>query len=244
MHTIYNFNFLETISTQLKELLDCLTASPLNLETLSILRQFQNEHSSQQGVYLIYYDNSPVYLGKANNIAERLEQHQSKLSGRLNVVLASVGYKAILLDTSMSTATNEEILIAMFQRNTHGMWNKKGFGPKDPGKERDNTRPNWFDLKFPINSRFSILFENRNYLLNDFLVLIKQRLPYTFRYEIPADILSQSILLSTNELTAEQALQLVVNHLGVGWKGFILSFGMILYKTSNVYKYGREVIPQ
>jgi len=244
MHGLYNFDFLNTISIQLKEFLDQLELTQLSVSTLETLRSFQKENRSKQGVYLLHYEKKPVYLGKADNVAIRLEEHLGKLKGRKNISSAKIGYKAILLDTSMSTAANEKILITLFGKQHKGMWNGKGFGPKDPGKQRDNTKPGDFDAQHPIIENHLIQFGSTSGKLGVFLQTAKTQLPYTFRYEIPPTKLDQQIFLPNSDCPADTFLQLVIDCLGKGWKGVILAYGMIIYKTEASYDFGIVKTPR
>ena len=63
-------------------------------------------------------------------MAQRLRGHLNKLKGSQKINLSAVGYKALVLDKSMSTAANEDVLTAVFGAKHSGMWNNKGFGPK------------------------------------------------------------------------------------------------------------------
>lgn len=244
MHSLYNFHFLNTISLQLQQELENLTISDLNEEALTVLENFQQENKAHQGVYLLHYDSSPVYLGKAENIASRLEEHYWKLSGRENIDLTKVGYKALLLDKSMSTAANENVLINLFAKTHQGMWNGKGFGPKDPGKERDTTKPGYFDRTYPIKRDYVVENVEDDETIASVLSKMKAGLPYIVRYELK-DRGSEAISLKDKSKTASSLLQAVVNHLGGGWKGAILSYGMIVYQTQKDYStYATEILPE
>lgn len=246
MHVTYTFNFLETVSRQLKETLDAINASQLTILGLQKLWQYQNELEAQQGVYVLYYEEAPVYLGKAYDLADRLSQHYIKLTGRKFINLENVGYKALLLDKSMSTAANEEILIAMFRTANPEMWNGKGFGPKDPGKERDTTKPSWFDLNFPIIDRFPVQVNTTILDEIELCVLlgqIKVQLPYVFRYSVPSVDLKRFISLSGIERDARSLTQAIVNFLGIGWKGVVISYGIVIYRTTKEYTHGVELLP-
>jgi len=245
VHTLYNFHFLRTVSSQLVEAIERLQITSLGKDSLEILRAFQQDNHSAQGVYLIHYEGNPSYLGKADNVAERLEQHFFKLSGRKGIDLGAVSYKCILLDESMGTAANEEILIRMFSERHPNMWNGSGFGSKDPGKERDKTRPGKFDQKYPINEMFPVQLYGNQHNLSELLDNAKRQLPYVFRTEkIPDVLLQKRLEVPSTSLSAIDVLQIVVNALGPGWQGTILSFGIILYRKVEDYPYGFAVLPQ
>lgn len=244
MHTTYTFHFLNTVSQQLKDLLESLPFTPLNDATLAALRQYQTDNDTVQGVYLITIDGVPRYVGKADDVADRLTQHLRKLSGRRNIDLAQIGYKALLLDKSMSTAANEGILIQMFKESHGDLWNGTGFGSKDPGAGRDNTRPGPFDRLHPIREDFPVENVNDVETIGSLLEKMKPQLPYTaFRYEIDPELRALEINLRGVPRDALSLVSAVVEKLGAGWKGVVLSFGMVIYKTNNTYRYGREILP-
>jgi hypothetical protein len=210
------------------------------------LNEFQTESQSSQGVYLLIYDDQPRYIGKANNVKDRLSQHLTKLSGRRHIDLGLLTYKVLLLDKSMSTAANEDILIGLFKQKYTAMWNGAGFGPKDPGKERDTTKPGKFDQQHPIIDDYPVVIhpdEDGTLQLGQLLTSMKSQLPYVFRYEVPSDELIKRIVVAEVAHVARDLLQAVVSHLGTGWRGAIISYGMVLYQTSKRYPHGTELNP-
>lgn len=227
-------------------MLETLPASPLNDVAIQNLQEFQGEVRSAQGVYLLIYDGVPRYIGKANNVKDRLSQHLTKLRGRRNINLDLLDYKALLLDKSMSTAANESILIGLFKEQNVDMWNGAGFGPKDPGQERDTTKPGKFDQQHPIIENFRVnlrLDQDGTVELGHLLAAMKSQLPYIFRYDVPSSVLAERIDVTFIEPAANNLLQAIVSHLGTGWRGAIISYGMVLYKTSKRYPHGLEINP-
>jgi aryl-alcohol dehydrogenase-like predicted oxidoreductase len=99
-------------------------------------------------------------------------------------ILADIGYKAMLLDNSMSTAANEELLIRLFAAQHAGMSNGKGFGPRDPGKERDTTASSDFDRDHPIVTDIAVEGVNDNEMIGTLFRKMKNGLPCVFRYQI------------------------------------------------------------
>jgi hypothetical protein len=242
VHTLYNFHFLRTVSAQLVEVLEALPVTQLNSAALVELRAYQSQSHSTQGVYLLNQAGAPVYLGKADNVAERLEQHFFKLTGRKAIELASIGYKCILLDESMGTAANEEILIRMFQVQHFNLWNGSGFGSKDPGKERDKTKPGRFDQQHPINEFFPVNFYGQRHTVEELLETAKRQLPYVFRIgKLSAELLSRQIFLPETNMPAVALLDLLVHELSGQWQATILSFGIILYEKHEDYPFGRII---
>jgi len=229
MHATYTFDFLATVSAQLVENLDSLPVSPL-ASSLDALEEFQQTSGFIQGVYLLHEGAQPVYLGKADNVHERLKQHLRKLSGRRNIVLPDIGYKALLLDSSMSTAANEAVLIHLYEANHEAMWNRRGFGPKDPGKERDTTTPSAFDRDHPIITDFAVDTVEDRETIETLFGKMKVGLPYVFRHQIGAA--GRTVIDMTGvPRNAEALLRAAMRGLPRGWHGAILSYGMVVYNV-------------
>lgn len=246
VHSLYYFDFLRTVSAQLKASLDATKQTSLSVIALAELSSFQKENKSRQGVYVVHYEGQPVYVGKANDVSDRLSEHYQKLTGRKGILIEEVSYKAVLLDKSMSTAANEDILIGMFREDNEKLWNGTGFGPRDPGKERDTTKPGKFDTQFPIKDQLLVdlgVAPGEEITLRSLCKMAKEQLPYIFRYNIPAKKLDQKLILPDICFSARNLLQVVVNELGPGWKGAVISYGMVLYKTTKEYPHGDEILP-
>ncbi len=242
MHTVYNFHFLETISQQLHAALAALPVTDLTPATLANLVAAQNQQHAAQGVYFLHLDGQPFYLGKADNVAARLAEHLEKLRGRQGIDPTLAGYKAILLDRSMSTAANEKILIQMFGPSHAGMWNGKGFGPKDPGQERDTTKPSKFDKQHPIRSDYPLTNIPDAITVAALFEALKAQLPYLFRYDLGTSTQGAVVLnLAGVPRTALGLLQAAMAGLEPGWRGAVLSYGMVVYKTDKTYRFASQV---
>ncbi|HXT70576.1 MAG TPA: hypothetical protein VN700_12505 [Vicinamibacterales bacterium] len=242
MHTIYSFNFLSTVSAQLLQQLDVLAVSTLDANSLVQIEAFQTSSGTDQGVYVLHLAGRPVYLGKADDVEERLAQHLRKLSGRKNIDLTEVGYKALFLDESMGTAANEGLLIKLYKKNHLGLWNGAGFGPKDPGKERDTTAPSAFDRDYPIRSDFPILSASDVESVGSLFEKMKQELPFVFRYQLTPGAAATVLNLGKVERTAESLLRAAVTSLEPGWQAAILAHGMVLYEGKKQYGTGVTTI--
>ncbi|HWI81517.1 hypothetical protein [Ramlibacter sp.] len=141
----------------------------------------------------------------------------------------------------MSTAANEDVLIKLFKQSHSGLWNGKGFGPKDPGKERDTTKPSWFDEHYPIIEDYPVDGLSDFLSLKELLETMKEKLPYVFRYKVPKSELGRAINLRGVQRRADHLLQKAVVSLGAGWRGTIISYGMLLYKSKKQYPHGRVI---
>ena len=241
MHSVYQFHFLNTVSSQLCVLLDQLPVTRLDATTLANLSAFQIAEHSPQGVYLIHLAKVPFYLGKADDVALRLKGHLNKLKGRQKINLSKVGYKALLLDKSMSTAANEDVLIAIFGNKHSGMWNNKGFGPKDPGQERDTTKPSAFDQQHPIRADYPLEDIQDSETVESLFIKMKAQLPFVFRYKLQDEVETRTVHLTGIARQADRLLASAVKVLDPGWQAAVLSYGMVVYKDNKVYKYAAQV---
>ena len=142
----------------------------------------------------------------------------------------------------MIPAENESVLIAIFRQSHAAMWNGKGFGPKDPGQERDTTRPSFFDRTYPIDDAWPVSFPDDSTTAVHLLDAIKQTVPYTFRFDL-GGAGSTVVDLTGVPRTARTLLGATVRALGTGWKGAVLAYGMVLYRTDKQYRFGEELLP-
>ena len=246
MHSLYSFDFIATVTAQLMDRLRTTSASQLNTAALLNMTNYQIKAGHSQGVYVVHYAGRPVYVGKAQNISIRLTDHLFKLSGRRNIDTRQIYFQAIYLDQSMSTAANENLLISQYKMLNAEMWNGAGFGTKDPGRERDTTRPNGFDQAFPINELYYINLElapDYSILLSNLLENMKAQLPYVFRYGSLGFEGNRRIILPNHQMPARSVLQSIVTILGGSWQGVILSYGMVLYNERKTYAHATVLLP-
>lgn len=185
----------------------------------------------------------PKYIGKANNLSNRLGQHYRKLMGRRNIRPEEIGYKCLILDRSMSTAANERLLIDRYEQGHPGMWNGCGFGINDPGRRRDTSRPNAFDREYPIRLNVTVPDLECEISAGELAMRMKASLPYLFRYNL-LDCEDEIVDPRGVENTPDSLLQVIVNRLGKGWRGAILSYGLVLYRDRASYPYGRVIDPE
>lgn len=244
MHQLYTFHFLNTVSAQLYQQLVGMTDTPLNQQSLNTLAQFQTANGTVQGVYVLHKNHLPVYVGKASNMKNRLQKHLNKIQGRKNINIADIGYKALLLDKSMSTAASETVLLNLYQQAHTGMWNNGGFGPNDPGKERDTTEPGDFDSAYPIQEKWPVTLGGASMTVGELLRELKAQLPYVCRYQplTPAEA-AIPVALQGVPHEADALFEAAVLALGAGWRGAVLSYGMVLYKNQKQYPFASAIYP-
>ena len=243
MFDFFYFSLPRAVTEHLFERLDQLKPSPLTAEELEKLAAFQAEKRSNQGVYVIYENDAAVYAGKANDLAERLGQHREKLRARLGIDMAAIRYKALLLDESWSTSANEGLLIKQFKQRGECNWSGTGFGPKDPGKERDTTKPSWFDNTYPVRDDWPVENIPDQAAVGDVLKLLKNQLPFLLRYEKLGKAAAHPVKLGGIPRNARAVLLKCAEALGSNWQLTLLKNGFILYPVLKDFKFGTRLYP-
>lgn len=243
MFEYFRFSLPRAVTEQLVERLDQLVSSPLTDEALTQLGQFQEAHESARGVYVIYQVAAAVYAGKADTLAERLGEHLWKLRGRQNIIIGEIGFKALILDESWSTSANEDLLIRHFRERGECRWKNSGFGPKDPGKNRDGSRPSWFDQEYPIRDNFPVMIAIDELSVGRLLAELKRQVPYLFRYGIDADLANRAVNLEGIPRRARDLALHAARTLGAGWQLMLFQNGLTLYRTNKTYEHGTQLFP-
>ncbi len=130
-----------------------------------------------QGVYKLYHQGQLVYVGKANSLKKRLSEHRHKITGRQRIEASDVGFKCLFVHPNWTTLAPENSLIKYYRQAGEGecAWNGNGFGPHDPGRERETTNkaPDGFDAQYPIRQDWRCEWieagdSNAAELLNDY----------------------------------------------------------------------------
>jgi hypothetical protein len=243
MFDYFRFSLPRAVTEQLIERLEQLTSSAMTDETLAALQAFQSKSDTAKGVYIIYLAGTAVYAGKADGLAERLGEHLWKLRGRQGIDLANIGFKALLLDENWTTSANEGLLIEHFKSRNECRWNGSGFGPKDPGKNRDGGEPNWFDNAFPVREDYVVEIAAEETTVNAVLSQIKAQVPYPFRFEVPAEAGAIQLNVSGMPHTVRALAIHAAKALGSGWQLMLFKHGFTLYRTNKTYENGTQLLP-
>lgn len=243
MFEYFRFNLPRAVTEQLVERLDQLAPSPLTDVALRELYTFQNVNDTAQGVYVIYQAGAAVYAGKADRVAERVSEHLWKLRGRQGLDLGTIGFKALLLDANWSTSANEGLLIAHFKARNECRWNGIGFGPKDPGKNRDGSVPNWFDNTYPVRDDYPLTGIANATTVSAALSQIKEQVPYLFRYVVPSPEGATKLNLRGVPRTTREVAIRAAQALGAGWQLMLFRNGFTLYRANKVYEHGVNLVP-
>ncbi len=241
MFELFDFDLPGAVTEQLEKRLQSMPASALTEQSLKDLGHFQEQNKLWQGVYQMLLETDVVYVGKAADVRERLEQHFWKLSGRQKIKMEDVSFRCLVLHSNWSTSAHEDLLVAHYKAKGQSKWNGSGFGPKDVGRERDGTEPNWFDREYPINADF--VCEDIPDLLRveELVQLLKRQLPFTFRYEISKAGAAKPLNLKGVPRTVRALLGKAVKALGPEWQATIFFSHIILYKENRTYKHGQAI---
>ncbi|MEU2283521.1 GIY-YIG nuclease family protein [Streptomyces sp. NPDC013178] len=230
-HAEFKLSITKALGDQLAAALKTLTPAPLTEENISSL-------PGHKGVYQLYRHDDPVYIGKADvTLGQRLRKHLKKLSGRENIHLEWMSFKALSVDEDFAAVAPEKLLIDRFQDSGEAPWNENGFGINDPGVERDTTvfGDDHFDQLYPANLGWVIRdLPQGAQTLRSFLKFVKTALPYTFRYAYyrtkKESFYDQFVVtIEQSEMTADEFLRFVSAQLPESWQIMVLPGYAVMY---------------
>ena len=240
----FTFDLTGALAQQLEAALPGLTQAPLTLDALE-------DVDTVPGIYQLYLRAELIYIGKADrNLRARLTDHHRKISGRLNITIEDMSFTGLYLEGTWIPVGPEQMLINKRKLFTGAepLWNTNGFGMNDPGSRRDNTffKEDHFDVMYPANLDYVIeSIEEGVYPTNELLPLLKDALPYVFRYESKSakhpDYLASQVHITQSPLTATQAFDALINALPTGWQITALPGYVIMYKTVQSYQSARRI---
>src|SRR5579862_8913806 len=95
-HAHFEIDIISALSSQLVAAFSNLTVGPLTTDAINSL-------SKEQGIYKLYHRGSLVYVGKAGQLRKRLGEHCHKISGRLNIDAADMGFKCLFVHANWTT---------------------------------------------------------------------------------------------------------------------------------------------
>ncbi|MBK6408233.1 MAG: Eco29kI family restriction endonuclease [Flavobacteriales bacterium] len=238
MFDLFKFRLPIAVTEQLIAKLELLQATPLTKSDLHRLAEFQRGLEMQAGVYVLYMEGIAVYAGKADGLVDRLQQHLEKIRGRVLLATKEIRYKALVLDENWSTSANEGLLIKHFKQRGECEWNKAGFGPKDPGKNRDGYQPNKFDTRYPIDTDWMLSDIADIATVGEVLNAMKEQLPYTMRFELNQEDLEKKLKLKGVQRTALALATTIAGILGKDFQFMVFKSHLVLYKSRKQYAHG------
>jgi hypothetical protein len=244
---VFTLDLHRALVEQLPRALSDLDPAPLTPSNLAVLGE-------ERGVYQLFERDKPVYVGKSDKtLADRLEQHRQRCSGRWNIDAADMSFRCLYVDAFVDAASPERQLIASYKRSGLAPWNfDVGFAPKDVGRNRDGGRPGQWFLDRPVN--FETLIELpespiRRGMLGA-LELLKQVVPFDLfrfassrsheledRIDAERDYSASFVDTLAGQAPVIEHLRVVVEQLPPGWQATVLPQGVILYKERRTYAY-------
>jgi hypothetical protein len=237
----FRLSITEALSTQLYASLEALEPAPLTQFNVDALYEQASKLDlpSLSGVYQLFRQapgkkRELTYVGKADQpLPKRLQEHFYKLSGRQGISLNEMSFRCLFVEEDLSAVSPEKMLIKRHLKTSRIVWNNRGFGNNDPGRERDTTRPrrNHWDIEFPIDlSRRIVGLTAGSHDLKSFLEAVKSTLPFNFRFQkVRADIYHQSIVVPSSEMSVHEAFELIAEQLSGTWQLTALVGWAILY---------------
>lgn len=208
-----------------------------------------------QGVYKLHHRGALVYVGKADSLRKRLGEHRHKISGRQHIDVADMGFKCLFVHPNWTTLAPEDSLIKHYRKAREGecAWNGNGFGPHDPGRERETTNkpPDGFDAQYPIRQDWKCdWIKAGEWNVAELLKAIKGELPYLLRFQTVsqgsqkphADYKDLVLNVPHDDMTARDLLRSIAEALP-GWQATAFPSHMILYKEHRSYTHGQVIWP-
>ncbi|MBB6415848.1 GIY-YIG nuclease family protein [Streptomyces sp. AK010] len=239
----FRLSITEALSTQLYAALKELEPAPLTQENLDALVA-QAERlglPSKSGVYQLFRqepgkERQLTYVGKADEpLPERLGNHLYKLSGREGISIDEMSFKCLFVEEDLSSVSPEKMLIKEHLKTGKIVWNNRGFGNNDPGRNRDRTtiKSTHFDLEFPIDlSREVKGLTPGVQSLHDVLWEIKRGIPFNFRFKHSAAFKELMVTVPEGNMTVDEAFRFVAQHLPDKWQICALLGWVIMYDDS------------
>ncbi|WP_075662760.1 hypothetical protein [Streptomyces acidiscabies] len=240
----FRLSITEALSKQLYAALRRLEPAPLVPDNLAALAPQAATLGlpRMSGVYQLFRqlpgEEEPqlTYVGKADEpLPDRLGNHLYKLSGREGISLGEMSFKCLFVEEDLSSVSPEKMLIKEHLKTGKIVWNNRGFGNNDPGRNRDKTviKSNHFDLEFPIDlSREVEGLTPGVQSLHDVLVTIKRGIPFLFRFKHSAAFKALMVTVPDGAMTVDEALRFVAQHLTGKWQICSLLGWVIMYDDS------------
>jgi hypothetical protein len=244
---VFALDLHRALVEQLPRALSDLGPAPLTPANLSVL-------GVERGVYQLFERDKSVYVGKSDKtLADRLEEHRQRCSGRWNIDVTDMSFRCLYVDAFVDAASPERQLIASYKRSGLAPWNfDVGFAPKDVGRNRDGGRPGQWFLERPVN--YDALIElpggARRRGMLDTLELLRRLVSFDLfrfassrshehqdRLDAERDYPDSFVDTLAGQAPVIEHLRVAVAQLPPGWQATILPQGVILYKESRRYAY-------
>lgn len=239
----FRLSITEALSKQLYAALSRLEPAPLTQENLDALAPLAEKLGlpSKAGVYQLFRQEPGeprelAYVGKADEpLPDRLGNHLYKLAGREGVSIDEISFRCLFVEEDLSAVSPEKMLIKQHLKTGNIVWNNRGFGNNDPGRNRDRTtiKSTHFDLEFPIDlSRKVEGLTSGEQSLHSVLWEIKRGIPFNFRFKHSAAFKEQMVTVPEGDMTVDEAFRFVAQHLTGKWQVCALLGWVIMYDDS------------
>lgn len=143
------------------------------------------------------------------------------------------------------------MMIEHYRRQRLCEWNGNGFGPHDPGRNRETTNkpPEGFDQQYPIKAAWPCVeIAAGEHEANALLQRIKGSLPFCFRYETDnprhnwragsTKYNGGTVRVPQPNMPAAELVAEVARQLGSTWQATKFPSHIILYEERRHYRFG------
>lgn len=173
---LFDFDIATPLFDQIRTAFNDLSPVSLTIENLAKVKE-------GPGVYGLHHAGQLVYVGKADDDARgRLRKHKRQLHGREGITPDDVQFRCLHLAHTWDPFQPEAHIISQYAPS----WNAKGFGPNDPGRERDTTNlanDHWH-VRFPLDPEFRCSgVPSGQYDVLELLRAIAKDAPYWIRFQ-------------------------------------------------------------
>lgn len=238
----FEIDIISALAEQLVAALDRLETGALTDENIANV-------DGERGVYALHHKSVMVYVGKADNLPRRLHDHLRKISGRQRILLEEMSFKCLYVHPNWTALAPEKSLIEYYKASGAGCeWNGIGFGPHDPGRDRETTNksPDGFDSVYPINERLECDWvHSGTWNVRELLISLKQRLPFLLRYQCldrnyrkgHPDFNTKDVIVPSPRMPARELVHLIAEAVP-GWQATVFPSHIIFYQESRTYTFG------
>jgi len=135
---VFQFDVDKTYEDQLVSVLEASPKHPMS----------DPEALARPGVYVLFPNASPVYVGQAQALRSRLRDHLKKVENRKGISVGNVTCRFLTIDRMWEVARAEDALIKHYNPEWNGI---PGFSMHVPGKGRPGMPGyvNEWDKRFP-----------------------------------------------------------------------------------------------
>lgn len=173
---LFEFDISTPLFEQMCSDFDDLTPVPLNETNLAGVGE-------KPGVYGLHHKGRLVYVGKADESARmRLRKHWGQLHGRIGIAPDEVSFRCLHFARTWDAFKPEAHMIERYQPS----WNKRGFGPNDPGRRRDTTNlaDDHWHVRYPLDPDYACSgVPAGQYDILELLRLVAKGAPYWVRFQ-------------------------------------------------------------